>query len=84
METLAMGKVLVTAKIENLFDIEDRERGLLPADKVRSVEVTDALVDTAASGLHLPKRLIAQLGLRYFRTEMREASAAKSQCPSTR
>jgi predicted aspartyl protease len=68
METTLMGKVLVTAKIENLFDIRDRERGSLPADQVRSIEVTDALVDTGASGLHLPKRLIAQLGLQHFRT----------------
>lgn len=68
METATMGKVLVTAKIENLFDIENRERGLLPPDQVRSVEVTDALVDTGATGLLMPKRLIAQLGLRHVRT----------------
>ncbi|HBI41837.1 MAG TPA: aspartyl protease [Planctomycetales bacterium] len=69
METTLMGKVLVTAKIENLFDIENRERGSLAADQVRSIEVTDALVDTGASGLLLPKRLIAQLGLRQFRIQ---------------
>src|ERR1019366_2025883 len=63
-----MGKVLVTAKIENLFDIENRERGSLPADQVRTIEVTDALVDTGASSLLLPKRFIAQLGLRHLRT----------------
>lgn len=68
METAAMGKVLVPAKIENLFDIERREQGLLPADQVRSIEVTDALVDTGATTLLLPKRFIAQLGLRQFRT----------------
>jgi predicted aspartyl protease len=63
-----MGKVLVAAKIENVFDIENRERGLLPADQVRSVEVADALVDTGATILLLPRRLIAGLGLRHFRT----------------
>lgn len=68
MEKATMGKVLVKAKIENLVDVETRERGLLPADQVRSVEVTDALVDTGATTLLLPKRLIAQLGLRPFRT----------------
>ncbi len=68
MEIATMGKVLVTAKIENLFDIENRERGLLPPDQVRSVEVTDALVDTGAAGLLLPKRLVTQLGLRHYRT----------------
>ena len=63
-----MGKVLVTAKLENLYDVESRERGLLPADQVRTVEVTNALVDSGATRLLLPKRLIAQLGLRHFRT----------------
>jgi predicted aspartyl protease len=68
METPAMGRVLVKATIENLFDVESRERGLLPADQVRSVEVEDALVDTGATTLLMPKRLIARLGLRLFRT----------------
>ena len=67
-ENATMGKVLVTAKLENLFDVEQRERGLLPPAEVRSVEVTDALVDTGATGLLVPKRLIEQLGLRYLRT----------------
>jgi len=66
MET-TMGKVLVTAKIENLYDVEQRERGLLPPDQVRTVEVADALVDTGASGLLLPRRLIDQLGLRPYK-----------------
>lgn len=68
MGTVTMGQVRVTALFENLGDIEARERGLMPADQVRSVEVTDALVDTGSSGLMLPKRLISQLGLRHFRT----------------
>jgi predicted aspartyl protease len=68
MGLATMGKVLVAAKIENLFDVENREGGLLPAADVRSVQVTDALVDTGATGLLMPKRLIAQLGLRPYRT----------------
>ncbi|MFL5244969.1 MAG: aspartyl protease family protein [Gemmataceae bacterium] len=68
METPTMGKVLVTAKMENLFDVERREQGLLPSDQVRSVEVADALVDTGATGLMLPKRYVQQLGLRHMRT----------------
>jgi predicted aspartyl protease len=67
METAAMGKVLVNAKIDNLFDLENRERGLLPAEQVRSIEVPDVLVDTGATSLLLPKRLISGLGLRHFR-----------------
>ena len=68
MGTEEMGKVLITAKIENLVDVENREQGLISADEVRSVVVTDALVDTGATTLLLPKRLIAQLGLRHYRT----------------
>jgi predicted aspartyl protease len=63
-----MGKVFVGATIENLGDIEMRERGLLPPEQVRRVDVPDALVDTGASTLLLPKRLIQQLGLRHYRT----------------
>lgn len=62
MET-TMGKVLVTAKIENLYDAFSVTQGLMQPEQVRSVEVDDALVDTGASTLSLPKRLIAQLGL---------------------
>src|SRR6185437_4152038 len=61
METATMGKVLVTAKIENLQDLYDVARGLLK--EVRRVEVTDALADTGAMMLSLPKALIQQLGL---------------------
>src|SRR5262249_33124961 len=69
MRTATMGKVLVTAKIENLEDLFNTEKGLLPADQVRLVEVSDALVDTGATGLLMPKRMIAALGLRPFRTQ---------------
>jgi clan AA aspartic protease len=67
METITMGKVLVTAKLENLEDVFGAAKGLLPPEQVRAVEVTDALVDTGASGLLLPKRLITQLGLNPYR-----------------
>ena len=58
-----MGKVLVTAKIESFEDAFMVKRGLLPEDQARKVEVTDALVDTGAHELSMPKRLIDQLGL---------------------
>ena len=66
MEIQAMGKVFVTAKIENMEDLYKTKQGLLPAEQVHTVEVTDALVDTGASTLCMPKRLIAQLGLEPF------------------
>jgi predicted aspartyl protease len=68
METATMGKVIVSAKIDNLADLENVRTGQLTADQVRSVEVTDALIDSGATGLLMPKRLIAQLGLGHLRT----------------
>ncbi len=66
METETMGRVTVTALIENLMDIYDADRGQLPAEQVRRVEVTDALVDTGATMLSMPTGLIQQLGLQRF------------------
>lgn len=68
MGVATMGKVLVTAKMENLQDWFDLRRGMLKEDQVRAVEVTDALMDTGATSLSMPKQLIAQLGLQPFRT----------------
>ena len=63
MESTDMGRVLTEATIENLQDLWDAKRGLISADKVRRLHVTDALVDTGATALALPKRYIEQLGL---------------------
>jgi clan AA aspartic protease len=65
--TETMGRVAVTAKVENLGDLVLVKRGFLPADQVRSIEVSDALVDTGASILSLPKSMIQQLGLELVR-----------------
>ena len=75
MEMATMGKVIVTAKVENMDDLVMVYSGLLKPEKVRSVEITDALVDTGASTLSLPKQLIAQLGLRPVRTRQARTSA---------
>ncbi len=58
-----MGKVVVTAKMESLSDLYDVFHGRLQAEQVRFVEVTDALVDTGATMLGVPRRMIAHLGL---------------------
>lgn len=63
METNSMGRVLTEATVENLKDLWDVERGLLPSDQARRIAVDDALVDTGATLLSLPTRLIQQLGL---------------------
>jgi predicted aspartyl protease len=67
VETATLGKVLACAKVENLEDLYAVHRGLLPADQVRTLDVTDALVDTGAIGLMIPTRLLPALGLRHTR-----------------
>jgi predicted aspartyl protease len=67
METETMGRVTVAAKIENLGDLFMASKGLLPADQVRSIEVTDALVDAGATILSMPTSMIQQLGLELLR-----------------
>jgi predicted aspartyl protease len=63
MESAVMGKVVVAAKIENLADLLQAQQGTLPPDQVRHLDITDALVDTGAVYLSLPRRWVEQLGL---------------------
>jgi clan AA aspartic protease len=63
-----VGKVIVSAKIESLYDIERVFDGQISQDQVRQIEVDNALVDTGATNLSLPKHLIQQLGLRQLGT----------------
>ena len=58
-----MGRVLTEATIENIIDIWDVQRGVIPTEKARRVNVSNALVDTGATTLALPTDLIQQLGL---------------------
>jgi hypothetical protein len=77
MGSVTAGKILVAAKLENLGDLVLARQGLLAPDRVRSVEVTDALIDTAVTGLLAPARLIAQLGLDLLRTRQAETIAGQ-------
>lgn len=63
METDTMGRVLTEATIESLQDTWAVRQGLKPPEEVRRIVVSDALVDTGATTLALPTRLIEQLGL---------------------
>lgn len=63
METATVGKVLVQARIENVIDLYAASQGQIADSEVRRVEVSDAQVDTGASHLGMPKRLIDQLGI---------------------
>jgi predicted aspartyl protease len=58
-----VGRVVTEATIENLQDLWDVNRGLLKSEDARRVAVPNALVDTGASMLSLPTRLIEHLGL---------------------
>ena len=84
METAAMGKVQVAARLENLEDVYKAAQGALPADQVRAVDVTDALIDTGATGLLVPRRLIAQLGLTPLRTRPARTIAGSVEVPMYR
>jgi predicted aspartyl protease len=68
METTTMGIVLVNAVIENHDDVKEAEKGRIPAEQVRHIEVSDARVDTGATYVSMPLRLINQLGLKRIKT----------------
>lgn len=57
-----MGRVLVTAKLSNLFDQQRAQTGELSSENIRSVEV-EGLVDTVATLLVLPADVIQKLGV---------------------
>jgi len=81
METESMGKVVVSAALENLDDLFAANKGLLPADQVRRVDVGDALIDTGATGLLMPKRMIEALGLEPLRTREARTIAGPATLP---
>jgi predicted aspartyl protease len=63
-----MGKVLVPLTLENQYDLYEVSKGLRTPDQVRRVEVQQALADTGATMLMLPRNYIDDLGLTYFDT----------------
>lgn len=75
MENDVMGRVLTEATIENLEDLWDARKGRISDAEVRRVVIPDASVDTGATTLSLPTRLIRQLGLRKVREKTGISSA---------
>lgn len=75
METTTMGKVIVPVRIENVYDLYEAKKGMRTPQSVRYVDVSDALIDTGASTLSLPKRFIAALGLEPLRSRQAITSA---------
>jgi predicted aspartyl protease len=68
METTTVGRVIVSAKIENVIDLYAVSRGQIPDDQVHRIEVADALVDTGATLLGMTKQLIERLGIEQIGT----------------
>jgi hypothetical protein len=55
MEIVTMGKVVVPVLLENLEDLFRANSGEISKGEVRSIAVPDALVDTGAVMLSVPK-----------------------------
>ena len=81
MEISTMGKVLVTAKIENLNDLYEVSVGRMKPENVRHLEVSDALVDTGAMHLMMPRRYVEQLGLDRYRTRRAKTTGGMAEIP---
>lgn len=58
-----MGQVITTITVTNRIDRVMAERGFISAEEVRSVILDNVVVDTGATLLSLPARIISQLGL---------------------
>ena len=58
-----MGQVLTTITVTNRIDRVMAQRGFISAEEVRSVILDNVVVDTGATLLSLPARIISQLGL---------------------
>ena len=79
METDSMGRMLTEATIENMEDLWEAKRALIPEQSVRRVSVPDALVDTGATLLSLPTRIIRRLGLEQTASKRVTSSIAASE-----
>jgi predicted aspartyl protease len=78
-ETGTMGRVLTEATIESMEDLWACKRGLLAGEDIRRLTVSDALVDTGATLLSLPTRLIRRLGLERTASKRVITSAGKGE-----
>ena len=71
---------MVSVVIENQYDHYEVSQGRRTPGEVRRIEIPDALVETGAKMLSLPKRLIDTLGLQFLqeRQVMTTAGPARS------
>src|SRR4051812_7214249 len=62
-EKAEMGRVVTEITVENMSDLYDAKRGMIPDNKVRKLTISNAVVDTGAAFFSLPARIIRDLGL---------------------
>ncbi len=74
-----MGRVTTEATVESVRDLYAVEVGHITDDQVRRVIVSDALIDTGATLLSLPTRIIRQLGLKRVGTKRVLASSGQTE-----
>jgi predicted aspartyl protease len=72
-----MGKVVVEATVENLFDLYGVRQGFRGSSEVRRITVPDAFIDPEATRLLLPERVIQKLGLNPLAKERARARLAE-------
>lgn len=65
--TDVVGKITTQIVITNRLDQGLAQRGVIPADEVRSITLENVLVDTGATTLCLPQDVVAQLGLQLLK-----------------
>ncbi len=63
-----MGKIHTKLVVINNIDETLYKKKLLKKEEVRRIEVPDVLIDTGATTLALPKRIIEQLDLEFMKT----------------
>ena len=63
LEQRDMGRVVTEIMVENLDDLWRARKGEIADADVRRITIADALVDTGATFLSLPTRVIQALGL---------------------
>jgi hypothetical protein len=74
VQTQTMGRVLTEAIIENLEDLWAARRGTMAPEQVRRITVANALVDTGATLVSLPSRVIRELGI--HKTDRKRVTAS--------
>jgi clan AA aspartic protease len=75
-----MGKVMTNIRLTNIFDLGKADAGAIPSDSVETVEL-EALVDTGATMMAIPKDICDRLGFKMGRPrKVRYADGRVAEC----